>query len=418
MTPRDRESTSLDALQALPDPEYDRDPRSLLFGDDDDDWDVTPARVTRADRRRTERARRRRLSRRGWTFVLIIAVIVAVVAVGGGLFISNHIGADRAADYSGSGTGTVVVTVSAGDSASDIGTTLVRDDVVKSEGAFTGAAAANPRSTQIQPGRYSLRHHMSGDAALAALLNPAARLESSQLAIPEGATVLDVRAAMEKCYGTGASSRIDAALKSPQLVQMTTTYKIGTKFPSTPEGFLYPATYACDPSEGPVDALTSMVSRYLQEDRSLQFADQAEHMQPALTPYQALTVASIAQSEAKFPQDMPKVVRTILNRIAHGIPLKFDSTSSYACKLAGTPADKCIYANVNSPYNTYTHQGLPPTPIGNPGDVALNAAVHPAAGNWLYFVNIDAAGHLGFFADQHAWAKAVAKCQRNHWGCG
>lgn len=421
MTPSDRESRSVDALQAVQYPEPDGGAGSLLFGDDDwdggDDWDGASVPLSRADRRR-ERARRRRLSRRGWTFVLLVAAIVAAVVLVGGVFIADHIGSKPVTDYTGAGTGTVVVTVAPGDSASDIATTLVGDDVVKTAGAFTAAAAADPKSTQIQPGRYALRHHMSGAAALAALLNPAQRLASSQLAIPEGATVLDVRTAMERCYGTGAASRIDAALKAPQLVQLTTTYKIGAKFPSTPEGFLYPATYTCDPAEAPVDALTTMVSRYLQEDRSLQFADQAEHMRPKLTPYQALTVASIAQSEAKFPQDMPRVVRTILNRIAAGMPLKVDATSLYACKLAGTTTSKCIYASVNSRYNTYTHKGLPPTPISNPGDVALNAAVHPATGTWLYYVNVDSAGHLGFFTNAKSWAKAVAKCEQNHWGCG
>jgi UPF0755 protein len=98
--------------------------------------------------------------------------------------------------------------------------------------------------------------------------------------------------------------------------------------------------------------------------------------------------------------------------------LQFDSTSSYACKLAGTPANKCIYKDVNSPYNTYTHKGLPPTPIDNPGAAAMAAAVAPANGNWIYFVNKDAAGHLFFTNSEKAFTAAVTKCVKNHWGCG
>jgi UPF0755 protein len=129
-------------------------------------------------------------------------------------------------------------------------------------------------------------------------------------------------------------------------------------------------------------------------------------------------VASIAQSEAKFAQDMPKVVRVILNRLDKKSPLQFDSTSAYACKIQAIPAAKCVYDKVDGPYNTYTHTGLPPTPIDNPGADAMQAAVSPKPGAWMYFVTVDSAGHLGFFTDEKDWEKAVQKCQRNHWGCG
>jgi UPF0755 protein len=77
-----------------------------------------------------------------------------------------------------------------------------------------------------------------------------------------------------------------------------------------------------------------------------------------------------------------------------------------------------IYADVNGPYNTYKHDGLPPTPISNPGADALAGAAHPAAGNWLYYVNSDKAGHLFFTNSATQFEKAVAKCRANHWGCG
>src|SRR5262249_27055293 len=137
-----------------------------------------------------------------------------------------------------------------------------------------------------------------------------------------------------------------------------------------------------------------------------------------LTPYEALTVASIAQSEAKFPQDMAKVARVVLNRIDHNRPLQFDSTSSYGCKMQNIPANKCVYDSVDGPYNTYARNGLPPTPIDNPGADAMQAAVQPGHGAWMYFVTVDSAGHLGFFTDQQDWHKAVEKCVKNHWGCG
>src|SRR6185437_13742118 len=106
-----------------------------------------------------------------------------------------------------------------------------------------------------------------------------------------------------------------------------------------------------------------------------------------LTPYDALIIASIAQSEARYPDDMAKVARVILNRIAIKKPLQIDATSVYAAKVQGLDPAKIVFSTIDSPYNSYRNTGLPPTPISNPGADALNAAVHPPAGNWTYYVN-------------------------------
>jgi UPF0755 protein len=156
-----------------------------------------------------------------------------------------------------------------------------------------------------------------------------------------------------------------------------------------------------------------MVTEFTAADRQLGFASQAQVLH--LTPYQALIIASIAQSEAYFPEDMPKVARVILNRLAAHRNLQIDATSAYAAKLAGLDPAKQIYAQTKGPYNTYTHAGLPPTPIGNPGEAALNAAAHPAKGNWLYYVNGDAAGHLAFFHSERDFEKAVQRCRAHGW---
>jgi UPF0755 protein len=112
------------------------------------------------------------------------------------------------------------------------------------------------------------------------------------------------------------------------------------------------------------------------------------------------------------------VARVILNRIRAGRPLQIDATSAYGCKVAGTAAAKCIYKDVPGPYNSYTNKSLPPTPISNPGAEAMNAAAAPTAGNWLYYVNADAAGHLFFTDSEAAFTKAAATCKANNWGCG
>jgi UPF0755 protein len=409
VTQRERESAS-------PGSAGDRDAHSLLFGDHDDPEHAAP--ISRAERRRGEYSRNRRRRRRGTLLAILTIVFVAAAAVV--IYkvalprLGNLFGND---DYSGGGYGSQQVTIQQGATLGDIGDTLAKADVVKSAGAFTDAASAEPKAQSIQPGTYTLRKHMSGKAALAALLDPASRVRDNDLTIPEGATSLDVKRRIIAILGADQQQAVDKALASGADLGLPLNYTgKGDGVPTSAEGFLYPATYTIDPGSSAQSVLQTMVSRYLSQDRSDHFADDAK--KAGITPYQALIIASIAQSEAKFPEDMPKVARTILNRIKIGRPLQFDSTSSYACKLQGVPADKCIYNQIDSAYNTYMHAGLPPTPIDNPGAEAMDAAVHPASGDWLYFVNKDSAGHLYFTSDEKAFAAAADKCRKNNWGCG
>jgi UPF0755 protein len=109
---------------------------------------------------------------------------------------------------------------------------------------------------------------------------------------------------------------------------------------------------------------------------------------PTARRQQLLTEASIVQAEAASPEDMAKVATVLNNRIADGMPLQLDTTVNYANGKSGittTPEDR---ANP-SPYNTYVHAGLPPGPISNPGEDALNAVLHPTPGDWRFFVVVN-----------------------------
>ena len=94
-----------------------------------------------------------------------------------------------------------------------------------------------------------------------------------------------------------------------------------------------------------------------------------------ITPYQALIIASMIEKEAKVQEDRPKIARVILNRLALGMPLQIDATLLYNQPPGSSPTE---LAQVDTPYNTYLHTGLPPTPIANPGRASIQAAVKPA----------------------------------------
>ena len=298
---------------------------------------------------------------------------------------------------------------------------------VASERAFKDAANDNSKSRSIQPGSYRLHKHMSAKSALTLLLDPKARVRSDAV-ITEGMTMAQVvaRLTAPPCdQGTGSrttcgpgldKAQVAAAIKDVKALGLPTDFLVAGKTPASVEGFLYPATYFFPAKTTAVEALGQLITNFTDQARSTGFTAAAKANK--ITPYQQLIIASIAQAEAKYPDDMPKVARVILNRIAAHKPLQIDATSSYECKLAGTPADKCIYASVTGPYNTYKNDGLPPTPIGNPGSDAMDGAAHPAAGNWLYYVNGDADGHLFFTNSETAFEHARVACVKNHWGCG
>ena len=99
-------------------------------------------------------------------------------------------------------------------------------------------------------------------------------------------------------------------------------------------------------------------------------------------------MASLVQAEGGRLSDYPKIARVIYNRLANGMPLQLDSTVLYGLNKFGILASDMDLTSP-SPYNTYKHKGLPPGPIDSPGNAAIQAVLHPASGNWLYFVTVN-----------------------------
>jgi UPF0755 protein len=389
------------------------DPHGLLFGNDYDDEPVTHYGPNRPRRGGSRRARRPERQRRRWPATTAAIVIIALVAVLGWFVARPAIERQLAAkDWSGPGTGQVLVEVNPSDTSADIAATLVDHGVVASKRAFTDAADADSNSRSIQPGFYRLRKHMAAKQALALLLEPSARV-STDVTIPEGLVEQDILVRLAKVLNVPVT-KMQAAAANVAGLGLPEGYTVGSKPPKAAEGFLFPDTYSFDPGTTPADALQELTSEFTGVDRDMGFADAAHKM--GLTPYQALIVASMVEAEARFDTDRAKVARVIYNRLAHHMPLGIDATSVYGARLAGEDPSKIDF-NKPSPYNTRVDKGLPPTPIGNPGRSAMTAAVKPAAGPWLYYVNGDAQGHLYFTASPDDFQTAVERCRQNHWGC-
>jgi UPF0755 protein len=201
---------------------------------------------------------------------------------------------------------------------------------------------------------------------------------------------------------------VDKALTMPSGTTKKALGKAHLKLPNdaegNPEGYLFPATYPLGKKATPESLLSFMVDTANKKFNGAPIAAGAQRN--AMNVYQAVTVASIVQAEAATKKDMGKVARVIFNRLERGMPLQMDSTINYALNrstLDTTQQD----TRLDSPYNSYQRMGLPPTPIANPGEEAMRAAINPTPGDWLYFVTVKP-GDTRFTASYEEQQKNVA----------
>jgi UPF0755 protein len=169
------------------------------------------------------------------------------------------------------------------------------------------------------------------------------------------------------------------------------------------EGMLGTGSYLILPGETDVTIVRAMVQRFDQDAQAAGLST-ASAASLGLTPYQVITAASVVEKEGYIPVNMPDVARVIYNRLAQDIALQMDSTVLYALGQDGGPVTSQDL-KIQSPYNTYLNKGLPPTPICMPSKDAMDAALHPPPGAWLYFVLVNKDGTMAF-SDTYAQQQA------------
>ncbi|GAA4064210.1 hypothetical protein GCM10023065_14370 [Microbacterium laevaniformans] len=354
--------------------------------------------------------RDRRKSRiAGW---VIFGVILAILGgiVGGGFYVWNtyedkiraFMGWEEPKDYEdGIAEGDATVTIVTGDTGSTISTSLFQAGVTKTDTAFYDYLIKTGQNPDFQPGVYTLKQKMSSAAALKALEDPSSRRENTAQ-LPEGLTMGSTLTRLAD--GTGIPlADLQSAVADPSQYGVSAT---------TLEGWLFPATYTFDPGRTAQQVIKTLVDRTVASlDKAGVPTDQRERI---------LTVASIIQREARFTADFYKVSRVIENRLdpnneeTHGL-LQMDSTAQYGYNEInkGTASSSAEALANDNPWNTYLHPGLPIGPIANPGDLAIDAAMHPADGPWLYFVTVNLDTGETIFSTTYAeHEKAVAQWQQ------
>ncbi|MEU5365624.1 endolytic transglycosylase MltG [Streptomyces sp. NPDC005925] len=223
----------------------------------------------------------------------------------------------------------------------------------------------------------------------------------TSLVIPEGRRATEVYEAVDKALalpaGTTKKSLTKADLQLPDDAA------------GNPEGYLFPARYPLGEKTTPQQLLGAMAAKAREKFNGAPIAAGAERN--AMNVYQAVTIASLVQAEAATRGDMGKVARVIFNRLERGMPLQMDSTVNYGLGRASLKTS-VTDTRLDTPYNSYERMGLPPTPIDNPGEAAMRAAVDPTPGDWLYYVTVKP-GDTRFTADFAEHQRNVAESHRD-----
>ena len=277
-------------------------------------------------------------------------------------------------DYVGKGSGEATIVITSGDTGVEVTNSLLDAGVIKSFDTFYSLLLTQNPPVQFFPGYYVLASKMSSQAALTALQDPASRVERTAL-IPEGKSIDQVFDILSTATTIPVADFVAAAADP-------TSYGVSKEAPSL-EGYLFPATYTFDPGVDARTVLTTLVDRTFQSLDAAGVAPGDRH--------RVLTMAALIQREAgRNTEDFYKVSRVFTNRLDAGWHLESDATVSYGTgrthTVWTTPEER---ADTSNKYNTYANPGLPVGPIGAAGDLAIDAALHPADGPWFYFVPVN-----------------------------
>jgi UPF0755 protein len=326
------------------------------------------ARSATPTRRSTRHSRpgKRRPRFLGYLLVAVFAFILGLgTGYARGYFASGDVGRK------------VTVVVPVGATLSSIASELEAKGVVKHARAFVIRAESDGYATKFMPGAYTF-HQNEPYEELVALLARGVNPPTVKVSIPEGATLKQAGGLVAAAVGAiSAADYVAVARDDPPPFRLG-----GYKSGATLEGMLFPATYEVIPKVKARGFVAKQLTAFAENFAKV---DMTRAVKANLTPYDVVIIASMIDREALAPAERPLVAAVIWNRLRIDMLLQIDATIQYAL---GKTKPVLTYNDlkIDSPYNTYKHPGLPPTPISNPGLAALEAAAAPANVDYLYYV--------------------------------
>lgn len=338
---------------------------------------------------------------RRWLFLLGIPLLVVIILLGSvGFWVKGKIDPGDAGD-------TVEFTIPKGATTAQIATSLAEKKIVSSATVFEWYVKWKGGGP-FQAGDYTdLRINMAMGDVVEVLNAGPPPPKTVKFTVREGLWESEIRALILAKFPTMDPAALDAALNN-------THPSLQPSGSSNLEGFLFPATYeVAEPDVGNAQKLVDqMVLAFSRVSDIEGLPDVSEKLKgvagkKVITPYEALIVASLVESEARVDEDRPKIARVIYNRLARGESLGIDASVLYAIKQRKENlTDRDL--RTDSPYNTRLKTGLPPTPINSPGQESINAALNPAPGDWLFYVLTDKDGRHYFTNSFSDFNRAVA----------
>jgi UPF0755 protein len=286
---------------------------------------------------------------------------------------------------------TTFVLLRPGWSTRHIAQALQRQGVIRSSAAFLVLQYAEGAKT-LKAGEYKFEEPASALDVWRRLVR--GDVYARTVVVPEGYNIYDIAAAVEQA-GLGSADEFIAVAKGD-----TVLVRELDPDAKTLEGYLFPDTYQFTRIDSVTDIAAAMVRRFRQEAQKIGLLGNPNM-------HRIVTMASIVEKETAAPEERPLVAGVYYNRLEKNMLLAADPTVIYAALLVGRYRGTIYQSDLqfDSPYNTYKYPGLPPGPIANPGVASLEAALHPAQSDFLYFVS-DNNGH-------HRFARSPAEHERN-----
>ena len=286
-----------------------------------------------------------------------------------------------------------IITVKRGDTLASLNHELVQRGVIHSDWVLPAYARLNPQAANIKAGDYRI----DASASLPSLMNDITngKVVVYNITVVEGKTFKDLRASLVQTAG------IEHTLNDKTDAQIATLLGID----GSPEGWFMPETYQFHRGSSDLELLKRMYGE-MQRTLEQEWPNRADGL-PLANPYQALTLASIIEKETGVASERPQIAGVFVRRLQKDMLLQTDPSVIYgAADYHGDLTRK--HLQTDTPYNTYINKGLPPTPIALPGKASIQAALHPADGDSLYFVADGKGGHT-FSATYEEHQQAVAR---------
>lgn len=316
---------------------------------------------------------------RRWPRVLLALAVIGLVVAGLGL-----VWFQRQIDPPGAPGAAVEVTIPDGSSPARIAAILDAEGVIGSARVFQIYTRLKGASG-FKAGEYSFREDLAFSKVVDAL-QEGPKQTFQRLTIPEGLTLKEIAERVGRLPNRSAQRFLDVATSG------TVRSKYQPAGSTNLEGLLFPDTYFIDEKDDEAAILQRLVASFETMAAEVGLDDAAAEV--GYSPYQTAVIASLVEEEGKVDADRPKIARVIYNRLQKGMLLQIDATVIYARGGQRREGGRVLFSDleVDSPYNTYKVKGIPPTPIAAIGRTALEAALAPEPGPWLFYVKFEKDG--------------------------